>query len=40
MSQTIGLTVSGIEKSVRRMRDNGEIVRHGADNGGYWKVLK
>ncbi len=40
IAQNIGITASGVEKSVRKMRESVEIVRHGAENGGYWEVLK
>ena len=40
IAQEIGISVSGVEKSVRKMRENDEILRHGAENGGYWEVLK
>ena len=40
IAQNIGITASGDEKSVRNMRESVEIVRHGAENGGYWEVLK
>ena len=40
IAQEIGISVSGVEKSVRKMRENEEILRHGAENGGYWEVLK
>ena len=39
IAQEIGISISSVEKSVRRMRERGEIVRHGADNGGWWEVL-
>ena len=40
IANILGLSISGIEKSVRKMREDKEIIRHGADNGGYWEVLK
>ena len=40
LAEEIGITISGVEKSVRKLRERGEIVRHGAENGGEWEVLK
>lgn len=40
MAEALDISVSGVAKSITRMQNHGEIVRHGADNGGYWEVLK
>lgn len=40
LAHKLGISVSGVEKSVRKMRKSGEIVRQGFENGGYWEVLK
>ena len=40
LAHELDISVSGVEKSVRKMRESGDIVRHGAENGGYWEVLK
>ena len=40
MAQSLGITDSGVAKSITRMQKNGEIRRHGADKGGWWEVLK
>ncbi len=40
MAELLDISVSGVAKSITRMQNHGEIVRHGADNGGYWEVLK
>lgn len=40
MAASIGISVSGIAKSITRMQRNGEIIRRGADKGGFWEVIK
>ena len=40
MAESLGISISGVAKSITRMQAQDEIVRHGADNGGYWEVLK
>ena len=40
MAEALDISVSGVAKSITKMQNHGEIVRHGADNGGYWEVLK
>ena len=40
MAELLDISVSGVAKSITRMQNHGEIVRHGAENGGYWEVLK
>lgn len=40
MAELLDISVSDVAKSITRTQNHGEIVRHGADNGGYWEVLK
>lgn len=37
---TLGMSVSGIEKAIRKMASDGIIVRENGKKGGYWKVVK
>ena len=40
MADSLEISVSGVAKSITRMQGRGEVIRHGADNGGYWEVLR
>ena len=40
ISDIIGISVSAIEKHVRKLRENSELDRDGGKKGGRWKVLK
>ena len=40
IASSLGLTLKGIEKNIRRLRESGMIRRVGPDNGGHWEVLK
>jgi hypothetical protein len=39
-ADSLEISVSGVAKSITRMQGRGEVIRHGADNGGYWEVLR
>ena len=40
LSVEIGITESGVEKQIKKLKDAGDICRDGGDNGGKWIVLK
>lgn len=40
LSELIGITEKGIEKQIAKLKNEGVIVRVGADKGGHWKILK
>ena len=40
LSNIIGLSVSGIEKNLRQLKEQDKIKRIGADKGGHWEVVK
>lgn len=40
LSEIIGLSIAGIEKNMRQMKEKGLIRRIGPDKGGYWEVLE
>ncbi len=35
----IGLSISGIEKNLRQLKEQNKIKRIGADKGGHWEVI-
>ena len=40
LSQLIGLSISGIEKNLRQLKEQNKIKRIGPDKGGHWEVVK
>lgn len=38
--EIVGLSIAGIEKNMRQMKEKGLTPRVGPDRGGYWKVLE
>ena len=40
LMEKLGLSKSGVEYAVRKLRESGRIERLGADKGGKWKVYK
>lgn len=40
LSELVGLSIAGIEKNMRQMKEKGLIRRIGPDRGGYWEVLE
>lgn len=39
LAESIGLSVKGIEKNIKTLREHGIIRRIGPDKGGYWEVI-
>lgn len=39
LSEITGLSIAGLEKNMRQMKEKGLIRRIGPDKGGHWKVL-
>ena len=39
LSIAVNLTVKGIEKNLRALRESGRIRRVGHDKGGHWEVI-
>ena len=39
LSKKLGITERSIEKGIKRLKDAGILVRHGANKGGYWEIL-
>ena len=40
LSQLTGLSISGIEKNLRQLKEQNKIKRIGPDKGGHWEVVK
>ena len=40
LAEHLGITQSGIEKQISKMKKAGDIIREGGDKGGKWVVLK
>lgn len=40
LAEYLGITQSGIEKQISKMKRSGDITREGGDKGGKWIVLK
>ena len=40
LSESIGLSIGGIEKNLRSLKADGIIRRIGPDKGGYWEIIK
>lgn len=40
LSEITGLSIAGIEKNMRQLKEKGLIRRIGSDKGGHWEVLK
>ncbi|MBO7414969.1 MAG: winged helix-turn-helix transcriptional regulator [Bacteroidaceae bacterium] len=40
IASEIGITVSGVEKAVKKLRLSGEIIHKGPANAGEWEVIK
>lgn len=39
LAEKSGLSVSGVEKIIRHLKEIGKIERIGSDKGGHWEVL-
>ena len=39
LSQLTGLSISGIEKNLRQLKEQNKIKRIGAGKGGHWEVI-
>ena len=39
LSIKTGLSIRAIEKNIKKLKDNGLLVRHGSARAGYWEVL-
>lgn len=39
LSLKTGLSSRAIEKNIKKLKDNGLLVRHGSARAGYWEVL-
>ena len=39
IEEKIGLSSRQIERMIKRLKEEGKIVRHGSDRGGYWEVI-
>ena len=39
LSQLTGLSISGIEKNLRQLKEQNKIKRIGPDKGGHWEVI-
>lgn len=40
LAEMIGLSIAGIEKNLRQMKENNQIRRVGPDKGGHWEVIE
>lgn len=40
LGEKIGITQRAVEKAIKKLRDNGKIVRIGSPVSGYWEILK
>lgn len=40
LAEKIGITVRGIEKNLRYLRENGYIIRQDSTKSGYWKIIR
>lgn len=40
LSVKIGLSIAGIEKDIRQLRENGQIRHVGSTKSGYWEVIR
>ena len=40
LAEVIGLSIAGIEKNLRQMKENNQIRRIGPDKGGHWEVIE
>ena len=38
LSHIMGLSISGIEKNLRQLKEQNKLKRIGADKGGHWEV--
>ena len=39
MAQSVGISLEGVKKQVKRLRDMGLVVREGSDKSGYWRII-
>ena len=40
MSQVLGISPSAIQKHIKKLKENGTLIRIGGAKGGWWKVVK
>ena len=40
IANSIGLSIAGIEKAIRILRQQGQLKRVGPDKGGHWEIIK
>lgn len=39
MAEEIGITIDGVKKQLKKLRDRGILVHEGSDKNGYWRVI-
>ena len=39
-AEKIGMSSRQVERIIKKLRENGKLVRHGSDRGGYWEVIQ
>ena len=40
LADELGITIDGVDYNIRKLKEQGRIVRIGGDKGGHWKVIK
>ena len=39
IGEALGVSARAVEKNIRKLRENGILIRHGAARGGYWEIV-
>ena len=40
MSEILGLSIEGVDKNIKKLKQHGQLVRVGGDKGGHWEIVK
>ena len=40
IAERVNITSRAVEKNIKKLRERGILVRHGAARGGYWEIVK
>lgn len=39
MANELGISLDGIKKQIKKLRDRGILIHEGSDKAGYWRII-
>ena len=39
MADELGISLDGVKKQIKRLRDRGILTHEGSDKAGYWRII-